>query len=58
MSYRTDRELVRAHATGDPAAFTDIVRKHGPQLYRVARTHTHNDQDAQDIVQELSLIHI
>mgnify|MGYP002722882423 FL=1 len=55
MSYRTDRELVRAHATGDPAAFTDIVRKHGPQLYRVARTHTHNDQDAQDIVQEALL---
>lgn len=55
MQFRTDRELLRAHAQGEQNAFADIVRKHRPQLLRVAFNYSRNEQDAQDVVQEALL---
>ena len=55
MQFRTDRELLRAHARGEQDAFADIVRKHSPYLLRVAYNYSHNEHDAQDVVQEALL---
>lgn len=49
---RSDGDLARAARLGDEVAFTAIVDRHGPAMYRFAvRLLLHQD-DAQDVVQE------
>ncbi|WP_293769471.1 sigma-70 family RNA polymerase sigma factor [uncultured Corynebacterium sp.] len=52
---RTDDELIDAFLAGDDKAFSHIVERHRTRLTFVARKYTHNDTDAQDIVQEAFL---
>lgn len=50
---RTDRVLARRAANGDRAAFTDIVHRYGPGLFRYAVRMLDGDAgDAEDAVQE------
>ena len=55
MSERSDHELVEAFIEGDNKAFSVIVERHRARLTTVARRYTHNDTDAQDVVQEALL---
>jgi RNA polymerase sigma-70 factor (ECF subfamily) len=51
-----DREeealLLRAAQGGDPAAFTELVRRYQRAVYRVAYALTRNSSDADDLAQE------
>jgi len=51
-----DREeeagLLRAAQAGDPAAFTELVRRYQRAVYRVAYALTRNASDADDLAQE------
>jgi len=47
-----DIELVRRALARDDAAFRMIMEAHNRRLYRIARSITKNDDDAEDIVQE------
>jgi len=51
----TDAALLSAHAAGEPRAFEELFRRHGPRLYRLARRHSPTDEDALDAVQEAML---
>jgi RNA polymerase sigma-70 factor (ECF subfamily) len=44
--------LLRAAQGGDPAAFTELVRRYQRAVYRVAYTLTRNASDADDLAQE------
>lgn len=50
-----DADLLHAHAAGDPHAFAELFRRHGPRLYRLARRHSLTDEDAHDAVQDAML---
>lgn len=50
-----DLPLVDASASGDMAAFEELVRRHDQKLLRIARQVTRNLEDAQDVVQETFL---
>ncbi|WIM70963.1 sigma-70 family RNA polymerase sigma factor [Corynebacterium suedekumii] len=50
-----DGELVDAYVAGDMRAFSEIVERHRTRLLWVARKYGHNEDDAQDIVQEALL---
>lgn len=52
---RTDADLLRAHAAGDPRAFGELFCRHRTRLYRVARRYSLSDEDAHDAVQEAML---
>jgi RNA polymerase sigma-70 factor (ECF subfamily) len=47
-----DVELLKRHLDGDPAAFTEIFRRHRDQLWAVALRTTGDPEDAADAVQE------
>ena len=47
-----DVELLKRHLAGDPAAFTEIFRRHRDQLWAVALRTTGDPEDAADAVQE------
>ncbi|MCV7016938.1 RNA polymerase sigma factor [Mycolicibacterium aichiense] len=47
-----DRELAAAAAAGSIDAFEELVRRHGPALYRYARRMTRDADAVNDIVQE------
>lgn len=47
-----DRELAAAARAGDVEAFEELVRRHGPSLYRYARQMTRDADAVKDIVQE------
>lgn len=47
-----DRELAAAAAAGSIEAFEELVRRHGPALYRYARRMTRDADAVNDIVQE------
>jgi RNA polymerase sigma-70 factor (ECF subfamily) len=49
---RSDLELVRAHAAGDPAAFEEIVRRHRDRLWAVALRTMREPEDAADALQD------
>ena len=50
-----DRALLAALKNGEEWAFEAMVRLHGSRLLAVARRFTHNEQDAQDILQSAYL---
>jgi RNA polymerase sigma-70 factor, ECF subfamily len=47
-----DTELLKRHLDGDPAAFTEIFKRHRDQLWAVALRTTGDPEDAADAVQE------
>ena len=47
-----EADLLRAVQGGDPAAFTEIVRRYQRAVYRVAYALTRNASDADDLAQE------
>lgn len=47
-----DKALVAAARAGDVEAFEELVRRHGPGLYRYARRMTRDADAVKDIVQE------
>ena len=47
-----DTALLTRHLAGDPAAFTEIFRRHRDQLWAVALRTTGDPEDAADAVQE------
>lgn len=47
-----DRELAAAARAGSTEAFEELVRRHGPALYRYARRMTRDADAVNDIVQE------
>ena len=47
--------LVHACKNGDAAAFEELVKRYDNKLFRIARHITHNQEDAQDAVQEAFL---
>ena len=49
---RSDLELLREHAAGDPAAFSELVRRHRDRLGAVALRTTGDPDDASDALQE------
>ena len=55
-SQLSDVELARQVGTGDPAAFTVMMRRHNQSLYRAARSILKDDAEAEDAVQEAYLL--
>jgi RNA polymerase sigma-70 factor (ECF subfamily) len=52
VSEQTDAELLAAHCTGDPDAFTELVRRHRDRLWAVALRTTGNAEEASDALQD------
>jgi RNA polymerase sigma-70 factor (ECF subfamily) len=50
-----DLALVRACKNGDCAAFEEIVKRYDRKLFRIAQYIVHNQEDAEDAVQEAFL---
>ena len=46
-----DRALVESSRSGDVSAFEELVRRYDRKLYRIAHGITHNNEDAEDVVQ-------
>lgn len=51
-----DETLLVQITKGDADAFSQLVRRHGEQYFRLAWHITHNRQDAEDIIQECFLM--
>jgi RNA polymerase sigma-70 factor (ECF subfamily) len=51
----TELALVQAAKKGDLEAFSDLVRRYDRNIFRIAQHITHNEEDAQDVVQEAFL---
>jgi RNA polymerase sigma-70 factor, ECF subfamily len=49
---RSDLELLRAHADGDPGAFEEIVRRHRDRLWAVALRTMREPEEAADALQD------
>jgi RNA polymerase sigma-70 factor (ECF subfamily) len=52
---RDDAELLRAHTTGDPDAFTELVRRHRDRLWAVALRTIGDREEAADALQDALL---
>lgn len=52
---RTDADLLAAHVAGDRYAFAELVGRHHPRLYRLARSTTRCAEDADDALQDALL---
>ncbi len=50
-----DVGLAKQAKQGDTGAFTELVERYAPRVFRVARHITRNDQDAEDVLQETFL---
>jgi len=48
----SDTELVACTVKGVSEAFSELMQRHSPTLYRAARSITGNDAEAEDVVQE------
>jgi RNA polymerase sigma-70 factor (ECF subfamily) len=46
-----DRALVESSKSGDVSAFEELVRRYDGKLYRIAQGITHNNEDAEEVVQ-------
>jgi RNA polymerase sigma-70 factor (ECF subfamily) len=57
MGCTLDQDLALVHAckNGDAAAFEQLVKRYDRKLFRIAQHITHNQEDAQDAVQEAFL---
>ena len=49
---RSDAELLRAHAEGDPRAFEELVRRHRDRLWAVALRTLREPEEAADALQD------
>lgn len=49
---RSDLELLRAHAAGDPRAFEEIIRRHRDRLWAVALRTMRDPEEAADALQD------
>jgi RNA polymerase sigma-70 factor (ECF subfamily) len=49
---RSDLELLRAHADGDPTAFEEVVRRHRDRLWAVALRTVREPEEAADALQD------
>ncbi len=49
---RSDAELIRAHADGDPYAFDSLVRRHRDRLWAVALRTLRDPEEAADALQD------
>jgi RNA polymerase sigma-70 factor (ECF subfamily) len=49
---RSDAELLRAHAAGDPDAFEELVRRHRDRMWAVALRTTRDREEAADGLQD------
>jgi RNA polymerase sigma-70 factor, ECF subfamily len=49
---RSDAELLRAHADGDPRAFEELVRRHRDRMWAVALRTLREPEEAADALQE------
>jgi RNA polymerase sigma-70 factor (ECF subfamily) len=49
---RSDLELLRAHAAGDPRAFEELVRRHRDRLWAVALRTMREPEEAADALQD------
>lgn len=47
--------LVQAAKSGDLEAFSELVRRYDRNIFRIAQHITHNEEDAQDVVQDAFL---
>lgn len=52
---RSDGDLLRAHAEGDPEAFGELVRRHRDRLWAVALRTLGNPEEAADALQDALL---
>src|SRR4051812_40041555 len=52
---RDDISLLRAHASGDPNAFTELVRRHRDRLWAVALRTLGDREEAADALQDALL---
>ncbi len=52
----SDSELARRVATGDKAAFEQVMRRHNRALYRTARSILKDDAEAEDALQDAYLL--
>lgn len=52
---RPDAELVRATVAGDASSFEELVRRHQPRLFALARRHLPDPSEAPDLVQDIFL---
>ncbi|HEY6252937.1 MAG TPA: sigma-70 family RNA polymerase sigma factor [Candidatus Angelobacter sp.] len=51
----TELALVQAAKKGDLEAFSQLVKRYDRNIFRIAQHITHNEEDAQDVVQEAFL---
>jgi RNA polymerase sigma-70 factor (ECF subfamily) len=51
----TESELVRAFSAGDPAALTQLIRRHQDTVFRVVRRYAKSVDDARDLTQRAFL---
>lgn len=52
----SDNELILKILNGDTSLFEILIRRYNPVLYRIARSHGFNHQDAEDIMQDTHVI--
>jgi RNA polymerase sigma-70 factor, ECF subfamily len=48
----TDQEVVRRVQAGETALYEVIMRRYNQRLYRIARAILHNDEEAEDVMQD------
>lgn len=52
---RSDAALICAHLDGDRHAFAELIERHRPRLYRLARRRSRSAEDADDALQDALL---
>ena len=50
--FLTDEEIVARVRAGEVGLFEVLMRRHNQRIYRVARAITHDDDEAEDVMQE------